>query len=123
MRDGNNGGDPEQMREMLVGALLPAARPHEVEQRRELKQVSGGGGRKEVGYAVDRVEGPIERAIVHSRAGRLPATKQRQDAVDIDHQQWPAVPFGGVDGLFSFHTGRGKYAACHGRCADAGPAE
>jgi len=46
----------EQVGEVLVGLLLPAARPDEVEQRGEGKQVSGGGGRKEMRHAVDRME-------------------------------------------------------------------
>ena len=56
-----------------------------------LEQVCGGGGRKEVGYAVDRVEGALAGARGPGRRpGAAPLSggpEQRDDPVDVDHQQ------------------------------------
>jgi hypothetical protein len=105
--------EAEQVGEMLVGALLPAACPDELEDAREGKQVCGGAGRKEVRYAFNRMEGPL-------RAGVRAGPEQRDHAVDVDHQQRPALRWEGplrarrgalheafitCDGLFSLHTG------------------
>jgi hypothetical protein len=76
-QEGQRGGQPEQAGEVFVGALLPAAAPDELEDLAEREQVSGGGGRKEVGDAVDRMEGPRGR-----RVGRK--AEERDDAVDVD---------------------------------------
>ena len=58
-QEGQARGQPEQVGEVLVGLLLPAARPDQLEMLGQLEQVSGGGGRKKVGYAVDRMEGAL----------------------------------------------------------------
>ena len=84
-------GQSEQAREVLIGLLLPAAGPDEVEIGGERKQVSGGGGRKKVRYALDRVEGAVDRPGI--AGGQAPScggawrAKQRDDAIDVDHQQ------------------------------------
>jgi hypothetical protein len=115
------------VRQVLVRALLPAACPHELERARQLKQVSGGGGRKEVGCAVDRVERAVEgtRGVLVAVPGDslLPAAEQRDDAVDVDHQQRALVRFGTTDEVFSLHRGSEGYCAEDGRSAEFGRAQ
>ena len=87
-------GQAQQVGEVLVGLLVRAAAPHELEERDKREQVVGGGGRKEVGYAFDEVQG--------ARGGlRAGESQQREDPVDVHHQQGPARR----GALFSFHTG------------------
>src|SRR5580693_4236588 len=98
------------MGEMLVGSLLPAAGPHQLEQRRQLKQVSGRSGRKEVGYAVDRMKGAVRPAtaqvdVLNAPASPFPAAEQRDHAVDIDHQQRPGLLLASAHRLFSLRRG------------------
>ena len=50
------GRETEEVRQVILGALFPAARPDELEMPCEVEQVSGRDGRKEVRYALDRVE-------------------------------------------------------------------
>ncbi len=122
-QEGQGFRQAEQVREVFVGALLPAARPDELEQRREREQVCGGGGRKEVRYALDRMEGSLDRvAATLVREG----AEQRDDTVDVHQQQRLLMVFAGpvldargpsvagicgADGLFSLHTGRDGYSA------------
>ena len=101
---------------MFVGLLLPAARPHELELPREAEQVSGRGGRKEVGDALDRVERPLDRIglarmaagervrrpSAAGYAGRARGREQGHHAVDVDQQKRLAVAvFRCVETFFS----------------------
>ena len=71
----------------LVGALFPSARPDELEMRRQIEQVSGRDGRKEVRYALDRVEASAGGALRDVSGVRGGSTEQRDHAVDVHHQQ------------------------------------
>ena len=72
----------QQVGEVFVGLLLPAAGPGKLEIGLEREQVLGRAGRKKVGYAVDRMERPL-------RAGRAwwSTGEQRDHAVDVHEQQ------------------------------------
>ena len=83
---------------MFVCPLLPAAGPDELEQRAQLEQVTGGGGRKEVGYAVDRMEAPhgglwLGPCRLGGAMGER-SPEERDHAVDIDHQERPGPGVG-----------------------------
>jgi hypothetical protein len=71
---------PEQVGEVFVGALFPAAGPHQLEALAQRQQVLGGGGRKEVGHAVDPVEASLRPRVAIER-------EQRDHAVDVHQQQ------------------------------------
>ena len=60
-QEGDSGGQPEQVGEVVVGPLFPSAGPDELEMRGQVEQVSGRSGRKEVRYALDRVEAAARR--------------------------------------------------------------
>src|SRR5687768_12093799 len=68
------------MRQVLVGALLPAGAPDHHEALGQRAQVLAGGGRKVVVDALDVVEAPV-------RTGVQLESEQRDDAVDIDEKQ------------------------------------
>src|SRR6185312_4393648 len=82
-QEGQAGGQSEQMGEVVLGPLFPAARPDELEIGPQAKQVSGRGGRKEMRNALDR----MERAL--GSGAREVAREQRDDPVDVHHQQRP----------------------------------
>ena len=71
----------EQVGEILVGLLLPAAAPHRIEPRAEGLKVARRAGRKEVRDAVDLVPRAVARPFVHAEA------PQRQHAIDVNEQQ------------------------------------
>src|SRR5207253_1312586 len=101
----------------IVGLLLPAAGPYELEERLEAEQVSGRRGRKEVRYAVDRVEGPAHRRLIAVLAGTCgrrcagravrAGAEEREHAVDVDEQQRPlrSASYWCIGAFFSSHTG------------------
>src|SRR5215216_1056805 len=70
----------ELARQVLVGALLPPAAPHELERLSQIEQVRAGGGRKEMTVAVDEQEAPgwtfVGVEVV-----------ERDYAVDVDQEQ------------------------------------
>ncbi len=72
------------MGEVFVGLLLPPAGPHELEDRPQREQVLSCPGRKEVGYAVDRMERPDGLRPNFER-------EQRDHPVDVDQQQRTAL--------------------------------
>ena len=84
------------MRQVLLGLLLPAAGPDQVEVHGEGQQVRGGRRGEEVRDAVDRTEDPIQTCVaVDPVSDARPAAEQRDHAVDVDHQQRPVYPRAG----------------------------
>src|SRR5581483_9133654 len=73
-------GQREERGQMLVGLLLPARAPHQLEPLSQPAQQLAGAGREEMDDAVDRAELP-------GRAGAVVEAEQRNDPVDIDQQQ------------------------------------
>ena len=73
-------GQCERAGEILVGLLLPAGAPDELEAARERPQMLAGGRRQVVGDPVDHLEraiGPV----------RVVEPEQRDHAVDVDEQE------------------------------------
>ena len=65
--------EPERQRQVVVGLLLPAAAPGQLEVVAELEQVRARGGRQVVGDPVDQLEAARGRARPgRSRTGRSP---------------------------------------------------
>jgi hypothetical protein len=77
---GQGPGEAEGVEKVLVGPLLPAAAPRELERLPEVEQVRARGGRKEMTDAVDEHEAP-RWTLVGSEA------VERDDAVDVDEEQ------------------------------------
>jgi len=95
---GQRAGQSEQVGQVFVGLLLPAAGPHGLITTGQCEKVSGGRGRKEVRDAVDRVEGAVHVGLVEA--------EERKNAVDVDHQKRLCVadlPCKGA--IFSSHSG------------------
>src|SRR5271168_636921 len=101
-------GQAEQVRQVLLGLLLPAATPDQVEVLGEAQQLCGCHRGEKVRDAVDRTEDPIWTAVWID-PGPGPAAEQRDHAVDVDHQQRPVSPWTGgcaiAQRFFSSHTG------------------
>src|SRR4051794_9499066 len=76
------GAESDQVGKMLVGLLLPAGAPHDVEVPGQIQKVPGRPGRKQMCDAVDL--GP--RAFRDRIRWK---SEQAQDAVDVTEQQRP----------------------------------
>lgn len=77
---GQGTGEAELAREMVVGPLLPARAPHEVEGLGEGAEVIAGALRKEVGDPVDHEPAP-------ARTNVQPRSEQGDDPVDVDQEE------------------------------------
>src|SRR5204863_289654 len=82
---GQRPGQPERLRQVLVGALLPAAAPHELERLPEVEQVRARGGRKEMTDALDCNEAPGWTFV----GGEV---VERDDTVDVHEGQGLSAP-------------------------------